>query len=190
MTRLEAEQRTCTINQVRGRFLAGAALTAVMTVLGALPTNATAQEPGVIVDPGSPAGKEYALPIDTARGEGQGRGGSQGQTSTPGRTPPFGQGVTSTQGRASDGSISDSGVTKASRGTASSGNGDDGGSRSGPGEGAGSGSATAASTADVPSASASSGSTGAAAPTVGAILAVLAAGGLGGVLVRRKRGEA
>ena len=38
---------------------------------------ATAQEDGVFVDPDSPAGKEYALPLDTARREAQGGGGSQ-----------------------------------------------------------------------------------------------------------------
>lgn len=37
---------------------------------------ATAQQEGVFVDPDSPAGKEYALPLDTARREAQGGGGS------------------------------------------------------------------------------------------------------------------
>lgn len=184
----------CTMRYVRGRFLAGAALTAVMAGLGALPTNAAAQEPGVTVDPGSPAGKEYALPIDTARREGQGDGGAKSRGASPGTTPPFGQGITPAPGRASNGSISDSGATKASRDTATSGN-DDGaggnGSAGGGGSGGGdSGSGPPGSTADVPAASASAGSTGPTALTAGTILAVLTAGGLGGFLVRRRRTDA
>ncbi len=39
---------------------------------------AAAQAPGVIADPDSPAGKEYALPLDDARGDAAGPPGSSG----------------------------------------------------------------------------------------------------------------
>lgn len=58
---------------------------------------AVAQEDGVFVDPDSPAGKEYVLPIDQARREAAGTGG---RPSVPGRpTPAFGEGVRPDQGR-------------------------------------------------------------------------------------------
>lgn len=63
-----------------------AALTLALTAPAAV-----AQEEGVTVDPGSPSGKEYALPIDKARRDATGGGG---RSSTPGRpTPAFGEGV-------------------------------------------------------------------------------------------------
>lgn len=40
--------------------------------------SAAALEPGVHVDPGSPAAKEYALPVSQARRAGEGGGGSEG----------------------------------------------------------------------------------------------------------------
>src|SRR6185437_12514621 len=42
---------------------------------GLLAQDAPALEPGVHVDPGSPAAKEYALPVNQARGTGGGTGG-------------------------------------------------------------------------------------------------------------------
>src|SRR5690349_11930410 len=51
-------------------------------VLAALATSATAQaEPGFTADPQSPAGVEYAIPLDTARGHGGGGGGGGGHPS-------------------------------------------------------------------------------------------------------------
>src|SRR4051794_10077624 len=47
-----------------------------------------AQEPGVFVDPGSPAGKEYALPLDVQRAAAVGRDAVQGVAQ-----PPFGVGI-------------------------------------------------------------------------------------------------
>lgn len=41
----------------------------VLLALLALPGAAFAQEPGVNVDPDSPSGKEYAIPLDRARGQ-------------------------------------------------------------------------------------------------------------------------
>jgi hypothetical protein len=69
--------------------------------LGALlllgtPGAATAQERGVHVDPGSPAGKEYAIPIERARREASGgskitSGNATTQAAAP--VPLFGQGI-------------------------------------------------------------------------------------------------
>lgn len=50
--------------------------------------SAAAQEDGVFVDPDSPAGKEYAVPIDQARGEAAGGGNRP-----PGEEPLFGEGI-------------------------------------------------------------------------------------------------
>jgi hypothetical protein len=50
---------------VRMRIPALAVLAA--GALAAAPGAAAGQEPGVVVDPGSPAGKEYAIPVDRAR---------------------------------------------------------------------------------------------------------------------------
>lgn len=56
----------------------------------AFPSAAIAKtEPGVHTDPGSPGGKEYAIPIDKARQLGHRQGGS-----SHGSTPLFGQGLT------------------------------------------------------------------------------------------------
>lgn len=76
----------------------------VVLVLGAcLFTSAQAASAadGVIPDPGSPAGKEYAIPLDQARGDNGGTNGDQGAGSAPGSagqsggpgSPPFGAGV-------------------------------------------------------------------------------------------------
>jgi hypothetical protein len=88
------------------RGAAGQRLLAVL-VAGAAATGigapvAAAAEPGVHVDPGSPAGKEYALPVDQARhdaggaatggGSGSGGGPSSGSGSTGGGAL-FGAGV-------------------------------------------------------------------------------------------------
>src|ERR1700761_8477411 len=47
---------------------------------------------GVHVDPGSPAGKQYAIPIPSARSETSGQSGSSGSGSS--NPPLFGVGVT------------------------------------------------------------------------------------------------
>jgi hypothetical protein len=66
--------------------LAAATLTATTSI-------AVAQEPGVTVDPGSPSGKEYALPVDRARQQ-----ASKSKQKTGGATSPlFGEGVNDNQ---------------------------------------------------------------------------------------------
>ena len=58
-----------------------------------LPSGALALEPGVHVDPGSPAGKQYQIPIATARSEAAGGSGASNSTA-----PAFGVGVTPSGG--------------------------------------------------------------------------------------------
>src|SRR5689334_18685292 len=54
------------------------ALAVLASCSGFLATPAPALEPGVHVDPGSPAGKEYSLPLGQARQTGGGSGSSTG----------------------------------------------------------------------------------------------------------------
>ena len=79
--------------RVWGAFISVAAVAA--GVLALLATSAFALEPGVHIDPGSPAAKEYALPVDQARGtgsggkgEGEGSGGSSEKLFGAGIKPP------------------------------------------------------------------------------------------------------
>jgi hypothetical protein len=53
---------------------------------------AAAQERGVFIDPDSPAGTEYAIPLDQARREAAGGGASPGSPSA-GQEPLFGAGI-------------------------------------------------------------------------------------------------
>ena len=72
-----------------------------MTVLGALPGAAFAQDPGVHFDPGSPAGKEYAIPLTEGRAEGSGTTNQRAAADTPfgaGINPPGGGGGTESGG--------------------------------------------------------------------------------------------
>jgi hypothetical protein len=70
--------------------------TAVVSVLGLIPGAAFA-DPGVAngvhIDPGSPAAKQYVIPIVGARGETAG-GGSGSNASSSQTPPPFGSGIT------------------------------------------------------------------------------------------------
>jgi hypothetical protein len=69
-------------------------------LLGAAPSHAQDEE-GVIADPNSPAGKEYAIPLEQSRREGSGghassqdTGGSAGGGTVQGASPPlFGVGI-------------------------------------------------------------------------------------------------
>jgi len=78
---------------------------------------AVAQEDGVTVDPGSPSGKEYALPIDRARAQAA-KGGGSGSDAQ--KAPLFGEGVDGdgagpTAGRG--GSAADRGSSAGGRGS-------------------------------------------------------------------------
>jgi hypothetical protein len=70
------------------------ACVAVCGALG-LPSAAVAQDPGVHFDSGSPAGKEYAIPLAEGRAEGAGTTNQRAAANTPfgvGITPPGGGG--------------------------------------------------------------------------------------------------
>jgi hypothetical protein len=69
------------------------ALLAVATLAPA----AAAQEEGVFVDPDSPAGKEYAIPLDQARRDAAG-GGNAARGSEDGGQSLFGTGITPAEG--------------------------------------------------------------------------------------------
>ena len=84
---------------------------------------AIAQEDGVHVDPDSPAGKEYALPLDSARRDAAGGGGS----AAPSDQPLFGAGI-SRQGR---GQAEERGQGEGGGSTGKTNPGDRGGSESG-----------------------------------------------------------
>jgi len=84
-----------------------AAISLVAALAVGIPGAAIAAEPGVHIDPGSPAGTEYALPLDQARhdatppggghggaGGGGGGGGGAGSSGSGGSTL-FGAGVVS-----------------------------------------------------------------------------------------------
>src|SRR4051794_21479121 len=85
------------------RFLA--TLLLGFTLAAAGPALASAAEPGVHVDPDSPAGKEYAIPIDSVRRDTGGRGSAE---PGGGGAPLFGAGITPA-GRSSGGGSGGSG---------------------------------------------------------------------------------
>jgi hypothetical protein len=65
-------------------------LTAVLFLCAVAPQVAAAEEPGVHVDPDSPSGKEYAIPLDRARSDTGGSKNSDSESSSDGR---FGSGI-------------------------------------------------------------------------------------------------
>src|SRR3954452_8534161 len=107
---------------VRGRITSLAAL----SVLGfAAAAGSAHAEPGLTVDPDSPAGVEYAVPLDSARGHGGG-GGAPGGGSAPargGNSPAlFGSGI-KTASAGGSGSDSGSGSGKGGKGSGDGGSG-------------------------------------------------------------------
>jgi len=89
----------------RAGTLTQTALSLGVALLVVVPAGATAQEPGVIRDPDSPAGKEYALPFDSARRLGAGPDAPREE----GVAPPFGIGIRPPGGGAGDGGTGGSG---------------------------------------------------------------------------------
>jgi hypothetical protein len=152
-------------------------LTAVLLVgmsgvvgVGAAAPVASAAEPGVTIDPGSPAGKEYALPVDRARHE------AGGLPSGGGSGPSGGSG----SGGASSGGGELFGAGVTPRGRRAGGNGSGTGGSSAPGI-----SQRDASAAGIPAASSSGDSmTGS---VLGIVAGVLLLGIVGGLGVRRLR---
>ena len=137
---------------------------------------AVAQQDGVFVDPDSPAGKEYAVPIDQARGDAAG-GGDAG----PGEEPLFGEGIEPPSGDSAN--VQSSERTQDSDGTRGKEEGSrEKGAEPRPGEGSGSSVDVGHSSAAI-EAAATDGSSGLL--SAGIAAAVLVAGLLGGLGLRR-----
>jgi hypothetical protein len=98
----------------------------------AIPPAAFGQR-GVFVDPDSPAGKEYAIPLEEARRQAAGGDGEGGNRR--GGQPLFGEGIQPADGSSGDGSAGDGGGSDGSPGDggASSESGDEGGGGKGGG---------------------------------------------------------
>jgi hypothetical protein len=78
--------RSYTARQMRAR--PAVALAVALAGALAFSAQASALEPGVHVDPGSPAGKEYSIPLSVLRAEGSGRPATEGV-----QQPLFGVGI-------------------------------------------------------------------------------------------------
>jgi hypothetical protein len=158
------------------------AITTALILALLAPPAALGQRGGVIVDPDSPAGAEYAIPLDQARREAAGdTSGNRGEAGgvRAGGEELFGEGITPAGGGSAGGGGSDGGA----------GGGSSGG-RSGERENASGGSATESPSG--PGASASTAAVAAASEqnsglplTIGIAGAVLAAGLAGGLGLRR-----
>lgn len=156
-----------------------ALLVALLSLIWLAPA-AVAQEEGVFVDPGSPTGKEYAIPLDSARRQADPSGGSAG--AAPGSAPLFGAGIVAAGGSGAGSETGGSAGEHAPTGRAD-----------GNGSEKSAGSAASAETAAVLQAAtqtpgAPSGGLGT--PAIVALLAagLLVTGGLAGVVVKRTRG--
>lgn len=171
-----APREVCTLPQMSRA--ANLTLLALVALVGALvlASPAGAQEDGVILDPDSAAGKEYAVPFGRARNEAAGdRAGGRPRSDRD--ASPFGAGI-SPAGRRADGRA---GSDIASRGSAEAGpdSGPGGPGRSGDGPGGRSGKPLA--TAE----DLGSGGRSSTAVTGGIAVAVLVAAGLLALAFRR-----
>lgn len=156
------------------------ALTSLLLLGLTLTPSAGAQERGVFVDPESPAGKEYAIPLEQARREAAGgAGGREGGAggSGSGAQPLFGVGI----GRAKGASASGGDGTAASGGADGSKRGGDG-QAGGKAPGAGDLAPSARSSAAIEAAASEGSDT---LLTAGIAAAVLGAGLLAGFGLRR-----
>ena len=89
------EQMFIGIPRTRARIRRCVAVTTPIALGLALPVSAHAIDPGVTYDPGTPAGKEYAIPIVQGRADGAGTENQRAAANTPfgvGVTPPGGGG--------------------------------------------------------------------------------------------------
>jgi hypothetical protein len=94
-------------------WLSGSAAVLCLGVMLAGGSSASAQDEGVHVDPNSPAGKEYALPLDSARRDSDGGTTPSGGTSSH-SAPLFGTGISDSGGSSGgEGSGSNAGGGKA-----------------------------------------------------------------------------
>jgi len=150
-------------------------------LLAALPAVSFALEPGVHADPGSPAEKQYVLPLNQARGTG-------GEASSHSSSPRlFGAGIKPPRGGGSTGGGSQSGSG------ATQGKGKGNAHTGGAGAGAAGGAPAGANGAPLPDAvlraSRSQGSSGNGSlfALIGGGLAILVVGAFGGTVLRHSR---
>jgi hypothetical protein len=153
-----------------GRPVCGFALLGLI-----LASPVAAQEPGVHVDPNSPAGKEYAIPIDQARRQAEGASAGNGSHGSSGSAPLFGAGISSRAG----GSSSSSGSGKSGAGAAGSTKTRTEGSRKSDGA------RSAGANARLAGAAAADTGSSATFLTAAVVAAVLLAGGLIGLVLHR-----
>ncbi|MEA2469144.1 MAG: hypothetical protein QOE38_142 [Thermoleophilaceae bacterium] len=153
-------------------------------LLGAPSAGAT--PPGVHVDPSSPGGKEYAIPLDQARNDATGGGGTQSPGSSTGGgsgTHLFGVGVGHSGGGGSGSSGSGSGSASASHGSKR------GGSRHNGSTGAGSRRSAGSARLSALNLAAANPEAGPQTPllVLGASAGIIFAGVLLGLMLRRRR---
>jgi hypothetical protein len=157
------------------RVRAAARLTGVLAVLSLTLLTSAAQataglEPGVHIDPGSPAAKEYVIPLHQARGT-----GAAGSSSSNSATPLFGSGV----GPRGPGGAAHSGSAGKTAG---------GGQRTGSAPvSRATPESLSGSTLPASASRTSSGGGGSTLALLGGAAAVLLLGGLGGTVLRRSR---
>jgi hypothetical protein len=166
----------------RHRILSTLSAAALLALSGA--GSASAQGSGVHVDPGSPTGKEYGIPLEDARREAQGDNGQLDSVEQGSRTAPlFGEGVGDSSSSSSS-SSSDGGSGNSGGGNNKSGAGKDSSSGSGDASGETVGTAfsgTRALQATVPDGGTSS------TLTIGALaISVLLLGAVLGSIARRR----
>jgi len=168
------------------RFLSVLVLSLVLVCTSAA-VSATAHaavDDGVRIDPDSAPAKEYALPLDSARSVGaDSAGGGGSRRGDDARPPAFGGGITA---KAAAGSESGSGRERASA---------DGGSRGGSSSSSGSSGPPVRSgepgvAAAAPSTSIDDGGTNGVLYSLGGAFAVLVAGGLVALALRRRQSTA
>jgi hypothetical protein len=153
-------------------YTVGALATLAISCL-AVPAPALGLEPGVHADPGSPAAKQYSLPLNQARQTGAGPAGHEGSSANV----PFGAGIkppgTGGSSHSGAGTVQATGRSGASRPNATN---------------------TAGRQATLPSAvlrasSSRAGGDDSTLALLGGAVAILILGGFGGILMRRSRGS-
>jgi hypothetical protein len=150
----------------------------IVLALALVPSGAAAQEDGVFVDPGSPAGKEYAIPFEQARGEGAGGSKDRGGRGAP--APLFGVGISSTGGRGGGSSQAGGSQDGSSPGGGSDASGREGSGAPGTGKPGGRGTAGRAAVA-----TSTDGGVSPTAQVGGVVAGVVLLGGLLALLLRR-----
>lgn len=154
-----------------GRPLFGLALALLLWA-----SSVAAQEPGVHVDPNSPAGKEYAIPIEQARRQAEGASSANGGHRSSGSAALFGAGISPRGGGSGGGSGSSGGVSVGSSKGSADGSGKSDGSQPQGAKRASARPAIAASTGTA---------TNATLLTAGLVAAVLLGGALLGLFLNR-----